>query len=116
MTTTTGTEIPRDEWPNIAKGSRVRIVETSGDEHTVTVSVSEMGVGIFDQNHVYYLDNLASIHLIAPPPDPDADLVEVMARAMPVSAEGWDGLERRTQECFRTYARRALDAYRAVTK
>ena len=79
-------EVPRDEWANIAVGSRVRIVEVDGDEHTVTVdyvSPAADVVWLYDEDHDYDGAKIARVYLLdAPtPPDPDAEAVEVMARA-----------------------------------
>ena len=79
-------EVPRDEWANIAVGSRVRIVEVNGDEHTVTVdyvSPAADVVWLYDEDHDYDGAKIARVYLLdAPtPPDPDAEAVEVMARA-----------------------------------
>ena len=79
-------EAPRDEWANIAVGSRVRIVEINGDEHTVTVDYACLAadvVWLYDEDHDYDGATIARVYLLdAPtPPDPDAEAVEVMARA-----------------------------------
>ena len=79
-------EVPRDEWANIKPGSRVRIVEVDGDEHTVTVdyvSPAADVVWLYDEDHDYDGAKIARVYLLdAPtPPDPDAEAVEVMARA-----------------------------------
>ena len=79
-------EVPRDEWANIAVGSRVRIVEGDGDEHTVTVdyvSPAADVVWLYDEDHGYDGAKVARVYLLdAPtPPDRDAEAVEVMARA-----------------------------------
>lgn len=80
-------EVPRDEWANIKPGSRVRIVEVDGDEHTVTVdyvSPAADVVWLYDEDHDYDGAKIARVYLLdAPtPPDPDAELIEAMARAM----------------------------------
>ena len=79
-------EVPRDEWANIAVGSRVRIVEVDGDEHTVKVDYACRAadvVWLYDEDHDYDGAKIARVYLLdAPtPPDPDAEAVEVMARA-----------------------------------
>jgi hypothetical protein len=79
-------EVPRDEWANIAVGSRVRIVEIDGDEHTVKVdyvSPAADVVWLYDEDHDYDGAKIARVYLLdAPtPPDLDAEAVEVMARA-----------------------------------
>ena len=75
-------EVPRDEWANIAIGSRVRIVEINGDEHTVTPT-AYVGTWLYDEDHGYDGAKVARVYLLdAPtPPDRDAEAVEVMARA-----------------------------------
>jgi len=88
-------EVPRDEWANIKPGSRVRIVEVDGDEHTVTVDyVSTVAdvVWLYDEDHDYDGAKIARVYLLdAPtPPDPDAELVEKMARAAWETQEGGD--------------------------
>ena len=88
-------EVPRDEWANIKPGSRVRIVEVDGDEHTVTVdyvSPAADVVWLYDEDHDYDGAKIARVYLLdAPtPPDPDAELVEKMARAAWETQEGCD--------------------------
>ncbi len=88
-------EVPRDEWANIKPGSRVRIVEVDGDEHTVTVdyvSPAADVVWLYDEDHDYDGAKVARVYLLdAPtPPDPDAELVEKMARAAWETQEGGD--------------------------
>ena len=75
-------EVPRDEWANIAVGSRVRIVEINGDEHTVTVDHATPR-WLYSKDHGYDGAKIVRVYLLdAPtPPDPDAEAVEVMARA-----------------------------------
>ena len=75
-------EVPRDEWANIAVGSRVRIVEVNGDEHTVSTRLACDGTWLYDEDHGYDGAKVARVYLLdAPtPPDPDAELVEVMER------------------------------------
>ena len=75
-------EVPRDEWANIAVGSRVRIVEVDGDEHTVTVDYVTADPWLYSKDHGYDGAKIARVYLLdAPtPPDPDAEAVEVMAR------------------------------------
>ena len=79
-------EVPRDEWANIAVGSRVRIVEVDGDEHTVKVdyvSPAADVVWLYDEDHDYDGAKIARVYLLdaLTPPDRDAEAVEVMARA-----------------------------------
>ena len=79
-------EVPRDEWANIAVGSRVRIVEVDGDEHTVKVDYVSPAADVawlYDEDHDYDGAKIARVYLLdAPtPPDRDAEAVEVMARA-----------------------------------
>ena len=75
-------EVPRDEWANIAVGSRVRIVEINGDEHTVTPT-AYVGTFLYDEDHGYDGARVACVYLLdaLTPPDRDAEAVEVMARA-----------------------------------
>ena len=88
-------EVPRDEWANIAVGSRVRIVEVDGDEHTVKVDYVGPAadvVWLYDEDHDYDGAKIARVYLLdAPtPPDPDAELVERMAFALYRAAGGQD--------------------------
>ena len=118
MTGTTGTEIPRDEWPNIAKGSRVRIVETNGDEHTVTLTIVTKDTGCFYSfKNAFVDDNLARVYLLdAPTPtDPDAEAVEIMARAAHAATMGatpWDERGDLIRDAYRKEARAVLAALR----
>ena len=112
-------EVPRDEWANIAVGSRVRIVEVDGDEHTVTVdyvSPAADVVWLYDEDHDYDGAKIARVYLLdAPtPPDPDADLIEAMARAMcdEFHEGGWGRALPNTREKFSRRARAALAALR----
>ena len=89
-------EVPRDEWANIAVGSRVRIVEVDGDEHTVTVdyvSPAADVVWLYDEDHDYDGAKVVRIYLLdAPtPPDPDAELVAAIEKSVPIGS--WDGRE-----------------------
>ncbi len=89
-------EVPRDEWANIAVGSRVRIVEVDGDEHTVTVdyvSPAADVVWLYDEDHDYDGAKIARVYLLdAPtPPDPDAELVAAIEKSVPIGS--WDGRE-----------------------
>lgn len=113
-------EVPRDEWANIAVGSRVRIVEINGDEHTVTVdyvSPAADVVWLYDEDHCYDGAKIARVYLLdAPtPPDPDAEAVEVMARAaydtLP-HALPWDDRGDMIRDPYRREARAALAALR----
>ena len=102
-------EVPRDEWANIAVGSRVRIVEVDGDEHTVKVdyvSPAADVVWLYDEDHDYDGAKIARVYLLdAPtPPDPDAELVEKMARANFELA--WPGCD------WATWADHTKDRYR----
>ena len=85
-------EVPRDEWANIAVGSRVRIVEVNGDEHTATVDYVAGEPWLYSKDHCYDGAKVVRIYLLdAPtPPDPDAELVEKMARAAWETQEGCD--------------------------
>ena len=76
-------EVPRDEWANIAVGSRVRIVEANGDEHTVTLDYVTDEPWLWTTEYGYDGAKVARVYLLdAPtPPDRDAEAVEVMARA-----------------------------------
>jgi hypothetical protein len=112
-------EVPRDEWANIAIGSRVRIVEVDGDEHAVTVdyvSPAADVVWLYDEDHDYDGAKVARVYLLdAPtPPDPDAELVEKMATAMcdEFHEGGWRRALPKTREKFRRRARAALAALR----
>jgi len=113
-------EVPRDEWANIKPGSRVRIVEVDGDEHTVTVdyvSPAADVVWLYDEDHDYDGAKIARVYLLdAPtPPDPDAEAVEVMARAaydtLP-HALPWDERGDMIRDPYRREARAALAALR----
>ena len=89
-------EVPRDEWANIAVGSRVRIVEVDGDEHTVTVdyvSPAADVVWLYDEDHDYDGAKIVRVYLLdAPtPPDPDAELVAAIEKSVPIGS--WDGRE-----------------------
>ena len=86
-------EVPRDEWANIAVGSRVRIVEISGDEHTVTIRDAESDQWLWTTDHGYDPRKVARVYLLdAPtPPDPDAELVAAIEKSVPIGS--WDGRE-----------------------
>jgi hypothetical protein len=106
-------EVPRDEWANIAVGSRVRIVEVDGDEHTVTVdyvSPAADVVWLYDEDHDYDGAKIARVYLLdAPtPPDPDAELVKKMARALYPAHEGTEHLG----DAWENVARAALAVVR----
>jgi len=106
-------EVPRDEWANIKPGSRVRIVEVDGDEHTVTVdyvSPAADVVWLYDEDHDYDGAKIARVYLLdAPtPPDPDAELVEKMARALYPAHEGTEHLG----DAWENVARAALAVVR----
>ena len=113
-------EVPRDEWANIKPGSRVRIVEVDGDEHTVTVdyvSPAADVVWLYDEDHDYDGAKIARVYLLdAPtPPDPDAELVEVMARAAALDAASalpWEDRSEANRDEWRDMARAALAALR----
>ena len=113
-------EVPRDEWANIAVGSRVRIVEVDGDEHTVTVdyvSPAADVVWLYDEDHDYDGAKIARVYLLdAPtPPDPDAELVEKMARgirAVKGYEDPWDNVVEDLRENYRVSARAALAVVR----
>ena len=113
-------EVPRDEWANIAVGSRVRIVEVDGDEHTVTVdyvSPAADVVWLYDEDHDYDGAKIARVYLLdAPtPPDPDADLIEAMARAAALEAASalpWEDRSEANRDEWRDMARTALAALR----
>ena len=99
-------EVPRDEWANIAVGSRVRIVEVNGDEHTVTLDYVTADPWLYSKDHGYDGAKIARAYLLdAPtPPDPDAELVEKMARANFELA--WPGCD------WATWADHTKDRYR----
>ena len=86
-------EVPRDEWANIAVGSRVRIVEVDGDEHTVTVDYVTADPWLYSKDHGYDGAKVARVYLLdAPtPPDPDAELVAAIEKSVPIGS--WDGRE-----------------------
>ena len=107
-------EVPRDEWANIKPGSRVRIVEVDGDEHTVTVDYVSPAADV-----VWHYDprKVARVYLLdAPtPPDPDAEAVEVMARAAALDAASalpWEDRSEAGRDEWRDVARAALTALR----
>ena len=110
-------EVPRDEWANIAIGSRVRIVEINGDEHTVTLDYITDEPWLWGTDHGYDGAKVARIYLLdAPtPPDPDAEAVEVMARAAALEAASalpWDDRSEANRDEWRDLARTALAALR----
>ena len=112
-------EVPRDEWANIAVGSRVRIVEIDGDEHTVTVDYACLAadvVWLYDEDHDYDGATIARVYLLdaLTPPDPDAELIEAMARAMcdEFHEGGWGRALPNTREKFSRRARAALAVVR----
>ena len=86
-------EVPRDEWANIAVGSRVRIVEVNGDEHTVTLDYVAGEPWLYSKDHCYDGAKVARVYLLdAPtPPDPDAELVAAIEKSVPIGS--WDGRE-----------------------
>ena len=86
-------EVPRDEWGDIAVGSRVRIVEINGDEHTVTIRDAESDQWLWTTDHGYDPRKVARVYLLdAPtPPDPDAELVAAIEKSVPIGS--WDGRE-----------------------
>ena len=85
--------VPRDEWANIAVGSRVRLVEVNGDEHTVTLRDAESDQWLWTTDHGYDPRKVARVYLLdAPtPPDPDAELVAAIEKSVPIGS--WDGRE-----------------------
>ena len=113
-------EVPRDEWANIAVGSRVRIVEVDGDEHTVTVdyvSPAADVVWLYDEDHDYDGAKIARVYLLdaLTPPDRDAEAVEVMARAAALDAASalpWEDRSEANRDEWRDMARPALAALR----
>ena len=113
-------EVPRDEWANIKPGSRVRIVEVDGDEHTVTVdyvSPAADVVRLYDEDHDYDGAKIARVYLLdAPtPPDPDAELVEKMARGVRAAKgyeDPWSDVDEDLRENYRVSARAALAVVR----
>ena len=110
-------EVPRDEWANIAVGSRVRIVEANGDEHTVTIRDAESDQWLWTTDHGYDPRKVARVYLLdAPtPPDPDAEAVEVMARAAALDAASalpWEDRSEANRDEWRDMARAALAALR----
>ena len=86
-------EVPRDEWANIAVGSRVRIVEVDGDEHTVTLDYVTDEPWLWTTEYGYDGAKVVRIYLLdAPtPPDPDAELVAAIEKSVPIGS--WDGRE-----------------------
>ena len=86
-------EVPRAEWANIKPGSRVRIVEANGDEHTVTIRDAESDQWLWTTDHGYDSAKIARVYLLdAPtPPDPDAELVAAIEKSVPIGS--WDGRE-----------------------
>jgi hypothetical protein len=108
-------EVPRDEWVNIAVGSRVWIVEINGDEHAVTLDYAKNG-WLYDEDHGYSCARVARVYLLdAPtPPDPDAELIEAMARAMcAIRTEvDWDERTDLARDLYRGEAVAALAALR----
>ena len=110
-------EVPRDEWANIKPGSRVRIVEVDGDEHTVTVRDAESDQWLWTTDHGYDPRKVARVYLLdAPtPPDPDAELVEKMARAAALEAASalpWEDRSEANRDEWRGLARAALAGLR----
>ena len=110
-------EVPRDEWANIAVGSRVRIVEVNGDDHTVTLDYVTADPWLYDEDHDYDGAKIARVYLLdAPtPPDPDAELIEAMARAAALDAASalpWDDRSEANRDEWRDMARAALAALR----
>ena len=113
-------EVPRDEWANITVGSRVRIVEVDGDEHTVTVdyvSPAADVVWLYDEDHDYDGAKIARVYLLDAftPPDRDAEAVEVMARAAALDAASalpWEDRSEANRDEWRDMARAALAALR----
>ena len=110
-------EVPRDEWANIAVGSRVRIVEVNGDEHTVTLDYATDEPWLYSKDHGYDGATIARVYLLdAPaPPDPDAEAVEVMARAAALDAASalpWEDRSEANRDEWRDMARVALAALR----
>ena len=110
-------EVPRDEWANIAVGSRVRIVEASGDEHTVTIRDAESDQWLWATDHGYDPRKVARVYLLdaLTPPDPEAEAVEVMARAAVLEAASalpWEDRSEANRDGWRDMARAALAALR----
>ena len=103
-----------------AVGSRVRIVEVDGDEHTVKVdyvSPAADVVWLYDEDHDYDGAKIARVYLLdAPtPPDRDAEAVEVMARAAALDAASalpWEDRSEANRDEWRDMARAALAALR----
>ena len=112
-------EVPRDEWANIAVGSRVRIVEVDGDEHTVKVDYACRAadvVWLYDEDHDYDGAKIARVYLLdaLTPPDPDAELVESIAADLDKAwkaCKSWD-YEVQPAPVFSDLARAALAALR----
>ena len=108
-------EVPRDEWANIAVGSRVRIVEINGDEHTVTPT-AYVGTWLYDEDHGYDGAKVARVYLLdAPtPPDQDAEAVEAIAADLDKAwkaCRSWD-YEVQPAPVFSDLARAALAVVR----
>ena len=110
-------EVPRDEWANIAVGSRVRIVEINGDEHTVTLDYVTDEPWLYSKDHCYDGAKVVRVYLLdAPtPPDPDAELVEKMARGVRAAKgyeDPWFDVDEDLRENYRVSARAALAVVR----
>ena len=108
-------EVPRDEWANIAVGSRVRIVEVDGDEHTVTIRDAESDQWLWATDHGYDPRKVARVYLLDAPTPPDREAVEVMARAAALyaaSALPWEDRSEANRDAWRDMARAALAALR----
>ena len=110
-------EVPRDEWANIAIGSRVRIVEANGDEHTVTLDYVADEPWLWTTEYGYDGAKVVRVYLLdAPtPPDPDAELVEKMARGVRAAKgyeDPWSDVDEDLRENYRVSARAALAVVR----
>ena len=110
-------EVPRDEWANIAVGSRVRIVEVNGDDHTVTLDYVTADPWLYSEDHGYDGAQIARVYLLdaLTPPDRDAEAVEVMARAAALDAASalpWEDRSEANRDEWRDMARAALAALR----
>ena len=95
-------EVPRDEWANIAVGSRVRIVEINGDEHTVTLDYVTDEPWLWTTEYGYDGAKVVRVYLLdAPtPPDPDAELVAAIEKSVLMAGDGREVLRRLRAEGF----------------
>ena len=93
------------------------VVEINGDEHTVTLDYVTDEPWLWATDHGYDGAKVARVYLLdAPtPPDPDAELVEKMARAAALEAASalpWEDRSEANRDEWRDMARTALAALR----